>query len=166
MSITIPFSQSILILLLLIFLGGSFVSGFSPIALSKTGSTSISASVLAPERKPLEKEWLMEDGEDEEEDEYLDDLVDGLTQELGEMVGLWYSDDFYGKHGREWVQISTRLVGASATRAMVATKVTGDAHVPAGCVTWQTNTWPMEGGAGVQAEIQVRANPDDPDGFS
>lgn len=119
------------------------------------------SAVLTPVREAtiIEEEIL-----DDEEDDY-DELVDGLTQMLEAMEGLWYSDDFYGNHGREWVQVSARLVGATASTAMVAVKVTGDPHVPSRCVTWQTDSWPTEGGPSVGAQIQIRANPDDPDGF-
>jgi len=119
--------------------------------------------VPTPDREPTtieENVW-----EEDDDDEY-DELVDGLTQKLEAMEGLWYSDDFYSKDGREWVNLSAHLVGASATSALLAVKVTGDPNVPAGCVTWQTSSWPTEGGPGVSAEIQIRANPDDPDGFS
>ncbi|CAJ1962123.1 unnamed protein product [Cylindrotheca closterium] len=126
-------------------------------------TSSLFAGVVAPVREPtiIGDDLLIED----EEDDY-DELVDGLTEKLEAMEGLWFSDDFYGKHGREWVQVSTRLVGASATSVMVAVKVTGDPHVPAGCVTWQTDSWPTEGGPSVSAQIQTRADPQDPDGFS
>jgi len=124
-------------------------------------TTSLFAGIAAPIREPT---IIEEDLLDEEEDDY-DELVDGLTERLEAMEGLWFSDDFYGKHGREWVQVSSRLVGASATSAMVAVKVTGDPHVPSGCVTWQTACWPTQG-ITVEAQIQIRENPQDPDGFS
>ena len=81
------------------------------------------------------------------------------------MEGMWYSDDFYGPHGREWVEVSATLVGAG-TRSLVAVKVKGDANVPSGCKTWRTNGLPDVGGATVPAEVQVRENPNDPNGFS
>ena len=40
------------------------------------------------------------DEEDIDEDED-DVLVDSITEKLGDVEGLWYSDDFYGSHGRE-----------------------------------------------------------------
>ena len=104
------------------------------------------------------------DEEDIDEDE-ADVLVDSITEKLGDMEGLWYSDDFYGSHGREWVNVKTTLRGECATSALEAVKVTGDPNVPAGCVTFQTQTWPGVGEK-VAAEIQVRADPTDPDGFS
>lgn len=94
-----------------------------------------------------------------------DDLVDMVTSKLEELTGLWYSDDFYGAHGREWVKVSPTLVGETASSALEATKVTGDPHVPAGCVTFRTDQWPGVGDK-VAAYIQVRADPNDPDGFS
>ena len=104
---------------------------------------------------------------DEDFDDGADEVVDSVTEKLEEMEGLWYSDDFYGPHGREWVQISAQLTldGLTATTNLVAVKVTGDPNVPAGCVTFQTKQWPAMGET-VQAQIQVRANPNDPDGFS
>merc|ERR1712194_245908 len=79
------------------------------------------------------------------------------------MEGLWYSDDFYGPHGREWVKVSATLVGISS--ALVAVKVIGDPNIPAGCITWKTKNWPTLNEE-VPAEIQVRANPNDPNGYT
>lgn len=106
-----------------------------------------------------------------ESDEDADELVDSVTEQLDDLEGLWYSDDFYGAHGREWVQMNCKLslnseTGA-ATSALVAVKVTGDPNVPAGCVTFQTiRSFPSTMGEKVAAEIQVRADPQDPDGFT
>ena len=72
------------------------------------------------------------------------------------MEGIWYSDDFYGSHGREWVQISATLVGAG-TSSLVAVKVSGDANVPSGYETWRTRGLPDMGGASVPAQIQIRS---------
>jgi hypothetical protein len=90
------------------------------------------------------------------------DLLDRLEQ----MEGIWFSDDFYGPHGREWVDVSTTLVGASAASSLVAVKVSGDANVPSGCVTWRTRGLPDVGGGSVPAEVQIRADASDPNGFS
>ena len=98
-------------------------------------------------------------------DDDVDELVDSLTEKMDDLEGLWYSDDFYGSHGREWVKVSATLVGEFATSALVATKVTGDLNVPAGCVTFQTKSWAGVG-TKVTAQIQVRADPKDPNGFS
>ena len=101
-----------------------------------------------------------------EDDDEADELVDSVTEKLEEMEGLWYSDDFYGPHGREWVQISAKLslTDNTASTNLVAIKITGDPNVPAGCVTFQTNRWPGMGEK-VAAQIQVRADPTDPNGF-
>ena len=88
-----------------------------------------------------------------------------FLQKLEDMEGIWYSDDFYGPHGREWVDVSATLVG-SGTAALVAVKVSGDANVPSGKTTWRTTGLPSVGGPSVPAQIQVRANPKDPNGFS
>ena len=93
---------------------------------------------------------------EEEDDDERDELVDSVTNKLEEMSGLWYSDDFYGPHGREWVKVSATVVGEMATSALEATKVTGDPHVPAGCVTFRTSQWPGVGEK-VPAQIQVRS---------
>jgi len=145
----------------------SFQAVNNVIASRQTGQNSETTlfAVPAPDRKPTTIEDNALDGEEDDDDDY-DELVDGLAQKLEAMEGLWYSDDFYSKDGREWINLSARLVGASATSALLAVKVTGDPNVPAGCVTWQTSSWPTEGGPGVSAKIQIRANPDDPDGFS
>mmetsp|Transcript_26839 Transcript_26839/g.53588 ORF Transcript_26839/g.53588 Transcript_26839/m.53588 type:complete len:229 (-) Transcript_26839:114-800(-) len=95
----------------------------------------------------------------------IDELVSALNEKLEQVEGMWYSDDFYGLHGREWVKVSATLVG-SGTSAIVAVKITGDANVPSGCVTWKTLGWPALGGSDVPAEVQVRADPGDPNGFS
>merc|ERR1740117_1559989 len=89
-----------------------------------------------------------------------------LLERLEAMEGFWYSDDFYGPHGREWVQVSATLVGAG-TSSLVAVKVKGDANVPSGKTTWRTTRGlPEVGGPSLPAEIQVRANAKDPNGFS
>jgi len=100
----------------------------------------------------------------EDQDEY-DELVSSLTDKLEQAEGMWYSDDFYGPHGREWVKVSATLVG-SGTSALVAVKITGDPNIPSGHTTWKTLAWPGLGGGMVPAEIQVRADPNDPNGFS
>ncbi|KAL3930028.1 MAG: hypothetical protein SGBAC_011950 [Bacillariaceae sp.] len=142
------------------------VNSFQPITVGKSRMmNSMTTSLFGVVAPILDPNIVEEDLLDEEEDDY-DELVDGLTQKLEAMEGLWYSDDFYGAHGREWVQVSARLVGASATSAMVAIKVTGDPHVPCGCITWQTDSWPTESGPSVTAQVQIRENPHDPDGFS
>ena len=68
-------------------------------------------------------------------------------------------------HGREWVTVSARLVGAGSS-SLVAVKVKGDANVPSGYTTWRTRGLPDVGGPQVAAEIQVRADPSDSNGFS
>jgi len=102
--------------------------------------------------------------DEDEDDDDADELVDSLTEKLQEMEGLWYSDDFYGPHGREWVKISSTLLGERATSALVAVKVTGDPNVPAGCETFKTAAWPGMGQK-VPAQIQIRSDPKDPNGF-
>jgi len=93
------------------------------------------------------------------------ELGSTLLERLEEMEGIWYSDDFYGNHGREWVEVSATLVG-SGTSALVAIKVSGDANVPSGYQTWRTRGLPDVGGSAVPAEVQVRADAKDPNGFS
>jgi len=105
----------------------------------------------------------LEEAEDDGEYEH-DELVSSLTDKLEQAEGMWYSDDFYGPHGREWVKVSATLVG-TGTSALVAVKITGDANIPAGCTTWQTLSWPQMGDGVVPAEIQVRPNSNDPNGF-
>ena len=98
-------------------------------------------------------------GDDDEEER------SPLLDKLEGMEGMWYSDDFYGPHGREWVEVSATLVGAG-TSSLVAIKVSGDANVPSGFTTWRTKGLPDVGGSHVRAEIQVRDDPKDPNGFS
>ena len=100
-----------------------------------------------------------------EKDDGCDELGSALSERLEEMEGIWYTDDFYGPHGREWVEVSATLVGAG-TAALVAVKVTGDANVPSGMQTWRTKGLPDVGGSNVPAEVQIRANVNDPNGFS
>ena len=87
-----------------------------------------------------------------------------LLERLEQMEGMWYSDDFYGPHGREWVEVRATLIGAG-TSSLVAIKVSGDANVPSGKTTWRTRGLPDVGGSSVPAQIQVRADPRDPNGF-
>lgn len=87
-----------------------------------------------------------------------------LLDKLEAMEGIWYFDDFYGPHGREWVEMSATLIGAG-TSSLQAIKVSGDANVPSGKTTWRTRGLPDVGGGSVPAQIQVRANPKDPNGF-
>lgn len=140
----------------------AFSSG-SSIILSKgeTINICLRASSQEDEDSVLTQETVIEDDNGDEADE----LVDSITQKVEDMEGLWYSDDFYGPHGREWVTIAARLVGETASNALVAVKVTGDPNVPAGCETFKTASWPGMGET-VPAEIQVRADPTDPDGFT
>lgn len=117
---------------------------------------------------PGEDSTTLDDDEDlyDNEDDS-DELVSALTDKLERVEGIWYSDDFYGPHGREWVTVSATLVGDTGASALVAVKITGDANVPSGRTTWRTRSWPELGGVNVvPAEIQVRADPNDPDGFS
>lgn len=93
------------------------------------------------------------------------ELGSELLKRLQKMEGIWYSDDFYGSHGREWVQISATLVGAG-TSSLIAIKVSGDANVPSGYETWRTRGLPDMGGASVPAQIQIRSDVRDPNGFS
>lgn len=93
-------------------------------------------------------------------DDEADELVESVTQKVEERKGLWYSDDFFCPHGRECVTISARLVGETASNALVAVKVMGDPNE-----IFKTASWPSLGEA-VPAEIQVRADPIDPDGSS
>ena len=93
------------------------------------------------------------------------ELGSELLKRLQKMEGIWYSDDFYGSHGREWVQISATLVGAG-TSSLVAVKVSGDANVPSGYETWRTRGLPDMGGASVPAQIQIRSDVRDPNGVT
>ena len=88
-----------------------------------------------------------------------------LLSQLEDLEGIWYSDDFYGPHGREWVEVSATLVGAG-TRSLQAVKASGDDNVPAGFLTWRTRGLPDIGEGEVPAEIQVRSDVNDPHGFS
>ena len=123
-------------------------------------STSRSARLSVDEDSVITKKVV------EVDDEEADELVDSVTEKLEAMEGLWYSDDFYGPHGREWVKVSAQLlVGEAATSILVAVKVTGDPNVPAGCETFKTSSWPGSMGGTVPAKIQIRADPNDPNGF-
>ena len=62
---------------------------------------------------------------------------------------------------------STLVGGAGKTRALQAVKVSGDEHVPSGFTTWRTSFLPdLVSGVDVPAEIQIRADENDPNGFS
>eukprot|EP00930_Biecheleria_cincta_P097404 TRINITY_DN89118_c0_g1_i1.p1 TRINITY_DN89118_c0_g1~~TRINITY_DN89118_c0_g1_i1.p1 ORF type:complete len:562 (+),score=55.27 TRINITY_DN89118_c0_g1_i1:50-1735(+) len=75
-------------------------------------------------------------------------------------TGPFFSQDFYGPHGKERV----RLV-QSTRNTVTATKVTGDPNVPAGKVTWRTSGQ-LFPGVVVPGKLTVRSNPSDPNGFS
>ena len=154
-----------------VFLAASFLvenreilafSSRSSVVLSKREAVNIRLRAISPED---EESIITQETIIAEDDDEADDLVESVTQKVEEMEGLWCSDDFYGPHGREWVTISARLVGETASNALVAVKVTGDPNVPAGCETFKTASWPSMGET-VPAEIQVRADPTDPDGFT
>ena len=100
--------------------------------------------------------------------EALDDatLASPLLRQLQELEGIWYSDDFYGTHGREWVEVSATIIGPAGTRSLEAVKASGDDNVPAGFLTWRTRGLPTVGGGEVPAEVQVRSDVNDPNGFS
>eukprot|EP00286_Rhodomonas_abbreviata_P005008 CAMPEP_0181322882 /NCGR_PEP_ID=MMETSP1101-20121128/19472_1 /TAXON_ID=46948 /ORGANISM="Rhodomonas abbreviata, Strain Caron Lab Isolate" /LENGTH=208 /DNA_ID=CAMNT_0023430839 /DNA_START=29 /DNA_END=655 /DNA_ORIENTATION=+ len=82
-----------------------------------------------------------------------------MSSDSSALSGIWWSDDFYGPHGREYVEIGVDM------GCLTATKVTGDANVPRGRVTWRTRGLPGVGST-AGAEVQIRADPSDPNGFS
>ena len=147
------------------------------------GATSVTGGVaqdidqksVLPSTTP--DELKLDDDSDGADDDERDELVDSVTSKLDDMEGLWYSDDFYGSHGREWVKVSATIVpkqqqqqttsSVSVSSALVAVKVTGDPNIPAGCVTFQTESWPAIGSdKKVAAQIQIRADPNNPQGYS
>ena len=74
-------------------------------------------------------------------------------------------DPSLNKYPRPVCQVSATLIGAG-TSSLVAVKVKGDANVPSGKTTWRTTRGlPEVGGPSLPAEIQVRADPKDPNGF-
>ena len=89
-----------------------------------------------------------------------------FLEKLEAMEGIWYSDDFYGPHGREWVEVRATLLGSGTSGGLEAVKVSGDANVPSGFITWRTRGLPDVGGSAVPAQTRVRADPTDPNGFS
>ena len=128
------------------------------------GAQDIDQKSVLPSTTPDELK-LDDDSDGADDDDERDELVDSVTSKLDDMEGLWYSDDFYGSHGREWVKVSATIVSISS--ALVAVKVTGDPNIPAGCVTFQTESWPAIGSdKKVAAQIQIRADPNDPQGYS
>ena len=127
------------------------------------GAQDIDQKSVLPSTTP--EDLKLDDDSDGGDDDERDELVDSVTSKLDDMEGLWYSDDFYGSHGREWVKVSATIVSISS--ALVAVKVTGDPNIPAGCVTFQTESWPAIGSdKKVAAQIQIRADPNDPQGYS
>ena len=92
-------------------------------------------------------------------------LVVVLSERTGLKEGIWYSDDLYGPHDREWVKVSETLVG-TGTSALVVVKVKGDVNVPSRYQTWRTKILPDVGGSSVPTEIQIRTDVKDPNGFS
>lgn len=139
-------------------LGRNPVRKFARLALRALDENRPAPSSPAEASPPLSRNAAADGGE-------IDQVASALNAKLEQVEGTWYSDDFYGSHGREWVRVSAALT-ASGAAAAKATKITGDANVPAGCVTWRTAGWPAPGGGDVPAEVQVRADPGDPDGFS
>jgi len=80
---------------------------------------------------------------------------------VDELDGVWYSDD-YG-HGREFFVLSEAIDAGEAR--LFARKITGDPNVPAGRLTFRSASLPQRGGAKVDAEIQIRMDQTDLDGF-
>mmetsp|Transcript_34544 Transcript_34544/g.39126 ORF Transcript_34544/g.39126 Transcript_34544/m.39126 type:complete len:194 (-) Transcript_34544:249-830(-) len=76
------------------------------------------------------------------------------------LEGIWKSDDFYGPHGCERVEIKI------VDEKIVATKVTGDPNVPAGKVTWKTEAILDVGGYPTPGSVQVRADTADDHGYT
>ena len=77
----------------------------------------------------------------------------------------WYSEDFYGGHGTEYVSVSV-LCDEAGQLNLMARKVTGDPNVPCGRITWRTKGGiPVIGGPGVPFEMQVRDDINDVNAF-
>jgi len=91
-----------------------------------------------------------------------------VTQAKGDFTfwcGTWYSEDFYGPHGIEYVFISV-VCDEQGQLQLMARKITGDANVPCGRITWQTTAGlPSIGGGEALIKIQVRGNIRDKEGF-
>jgi hypothetical protein len=74
------------------------------------------------------------------------------------------SDGFYGRPGFvEYVRVSVDKV----SHALAAEKIVGDANVPRGKLTWRTSEWTVGDAPTSRMGIvlQLRDDPDDPDGF-
>lgn len=76
----------------------------------------------------------------------------------GLLLGKWYSMNFYGAHGMEQQRIELQA------GCLHAVKVTGDPNVPPDHTTWRALA-PVTTDQLVEARVQVREDPTDPNGF-
>ncbi|CAK0883560.1 unnamed protein product [Prorocentrum cordatum] len=80
-------------------------------------------------------------------------------------TGIWYSKDFYGPHGIEYVFFFMESDHEGKAQLM-ARKITGDNNVPCGEISIRTtNGVPELGGSSVPFEVKVREDTSDPEGF-
>merc|ERR1712154_86068 len=80
-------------------------------------------------------------------------------------TGIWKGD--YGGHGIEY-QYVHEAINDDGSSYLVARKITGDANVPLGKITWKLKQIPSlemndyENIKGIKGCLQVRANTSDP----
>jgi len=94
-----------------------------------------------------------------------------------ELEGFFVNDDgFYGRAAGEAeyfeVKLEAEQCDGTELKWLVAVKIRGDAHVPRGHVSWKTKPTPAAmtlvsvGGDGSPAAMRIRADVNDPDGFT
>ncbi len=84
---------------------------------------------------------------------------------IAQVCGKFSSSDFYGPGRHEVVEVFVETDEAGG-QSLTARKITGDENVPAGYLSWRTKGLPLVSQGPVAADVQIRHDIRDPNGFS